>query len=215
MDNIVAERENVTKFFGVLIDENLSWKQYINNVSTQISKSIGILYKSREIVKWPLLKQFYFSFIHCHLNYANIAWASTYKSKLEGLYHHQKHATRIINFKERFTQPLLHNIKALNIFQINLFHIIFFMFKCKKKITPPIFHNLFMPKPENKYNIRSPGKLKESFYRKKSTQFNIDYRGPPLWNELGHDNFRSLDSLPLFRKKIKEFILFHDTEQYF
>ena len=72
-----------------------------------------------------------------------------------------------------------------------------------------------MPKPENKYNIRSPGKLKESFYRKKSTQFNIDYRGPPLWNELGHDNFRTLDSLPLFRKKIKEFILFHDTEQYF
>ena len=51
MDNIVTERENVTKFFGVLIDENLSWKQYINNVSTQISKSIGILYKSREIVK--------------------------------------------------------------------------------------------------------------------------------------------------------------------
>ena len=170
MDNIVTERENVTKFFGVLIDENLSWKQYINNVSTQISKSIGILYKSREIVKWPLLKQFYFSFIHCHLNYANIAWASTYKSKLEGLYRHQKHAARIINFKDRFThaQPLLHNMKALNIFQINLFHIIFFMFKCKKKIAPPVFDHFFTPIPENKYNIGSRGKLKEPFNRKKT-----------------------------------------------
>ena len=55
-----------------------------NDVSTKISKSIGILYKSRGIVKQPLLKQLYFSFIHCHLNYANIAWASPYKSKLEG-----------------------------------------------------------------------------------------------------------------------------------
>ena len=38
MDNVVIERENVTKFLGVLIDENLSWKQHINDVSTKISK---------------------------------------------------------------------------------------------------------------------------------------------------------------------------------
>ena len=165
------EREKVTKFLGVLIDENLSWKQHINDVSTKISKSIGILYKSRGIVKQPLLKPLYFSFIYYHLKYANIAWASTYKSKLEGLYRHQKHAPCIINLPmDRFThdQPLPHNMKALNIFHINLFHIIFFIFKCKKKITPPIFHNLFTPIPENKYNIRSRGKLTGPFYRKKT-----------------------------------------------
>ena len=40
---------------------------------------------------------------------------------------------------------------------------------------------------------------------------NINYRGPHLWNELAHDHFSKLDSLPLFHKKIKEFILmFHD-----
>ena len=39
MDNIFIERENVTKFLGVLIDENLSWKQHINDVSTKISKT--------------------------------------------------------------------------------------------------------------------------------------------------------------------------------
>ena len=208
MDSIVIEREHVTTFLGVLIDENLSWKQHINDVSTKISKSIDILYKSRGMVKQPSLEQLYFSFIHCHLNYANIAWASTYKSKLEGFYRHQKHAARIINFKDRFThaQPLLHNMKALNIFQINLFHIIFFMFKCKKKIDPPIFHNLFTPKPENKYNIQPRAKLTEPFYRKKRIQFNIDYRGPYLWNDFAHDNFRTLDSLPLFPKKIKVFI---------
>ena len=218
MDNIGIERENVTKFLGVLIDKNLSRKQHINNVSSKISKNIGILYKSRGIVEQPLLKQLYFSLIHCHLNYANIVCASTYKSKLEGLYRHLKHAARIISFKDRFThaQPLLHNMKTLDIFQINLFHITFFMFKCKKKIAPSIFHNLFRPKPENKYNIRSRGKLTEVFYKNERTQFTIDYRGPHLWNELAHDNFRTLDSLPLYSKKIKEFMLmFHDTEQCF
>ena len=157
VDNIVTEREKVSKFLGVLIDEKLSWKQHINDVSTKISKSNGILFKSRGIVKQPLLKQLYLSFIHyIHLNYVNTAWESTYKSKLEGLYRHQKHATCIINFKDIFThaQPLFHETKALNIFQINLFHITFFMFECKKKIAPPIFHNLFTSKPENKCNIR-------------------------------------------------------------
>ena len=73
-----------------------------------------------------------------------------------------------------------------------------------------------MAKPENKYDIRSRVELTETLYRKKCTQFNIDYRGPYLWNEFAHDNFRKLDLLPLFLNKIKEFILmFHDTEQYF
>ena len=78
--------------------------------------SFGI--KSRGIVKQPLLKQLHFSFIHCHLNYANIKWASTYKSKLEGIYRHQKHVVPIINFKDRFThaQPLLHDMIDPNIF---------------------------------------------------------------------------------------------------
>ena len=45
MDNIVIETENVRKFLGVHIDENLSWKQHINVVSTKISRSSGIHYK--------------------------------------------------------------------------------------------------------------------------------------------------------------------------
>ena len=39
-------------------------------------------------------------------------------------------------------------MKALNIFQINLFHIIYFIFKWKEKIAPPIFHSLLKPKAE-------------------------------------------------------------------
>ena len=80
MANIAIKRENISKFLGVLIDENLSSKKQINNLSTKISKSIGMLYKSRGIVKQPLLKQLCLSFIRFHLNNVNIAWVSTYKN---------------------------------------------------------------------------------------------------------------------------------------
>ena len=47
IENIHIRKEYVTKFLGVFFDENLSWKQHIDIVSSKISKSIGILYKSR------------------------------------------------------------------------------------------------------------------------------------------------------------------------
>ena len=99
---------------GVYIDENINWKHYINTVCSKISKSIGILYKAREILTKNNLKQLYFSFIHCYINYANIVWASTHKSKLKRLYRYQKHAARLINFEHRTTDamPLLKAIMS-------------------------------------------------------------------------------------------------------
>ena len=40
-------RKTFTKFLGVFIDENVTWKDYINAISTYIFKSIGILYRAR------------------------------------------------------------------------------------------------------------------------------------------------------------------------
>ena len=108
IENIYIKREHITKFLGVFIAENLSWKQHIDIVSSKISKSIGILYKSRDVLSKQCLNQLYFSFIHSYVNYANIAWARTSKSKLERLYRFQKHAARVIYIKDRYTNAIPH-----------------------------------------------------------------------------------------------------------
>ena len=98
-----------------------------------VSKSIGIMYKFRNILSKRLMDQLYFSFIHSYLNYANIAWASTNKSNLISLYRHQKHAIRIIYDKDRFvhTKPLFKHAKTLTVYEINLFQILSLIFKVK------------------------------------------------------------------------------------
>ena len=103
IDNVPVKREFVTKFLGVYLDENISWKHHINIESTKVCKSIGVLHRTGCILSKFLRKQFYFSFINCYLNYAHIAWASRNKSKLQALYRHQKKAARIINLKDIFT----------------------------------------------------------------------------------------------------------------
>ena len=94
-EDIQLKREHVTKLLGVFIDECLFWKLHIDIISRSVSKGIGILYKSRDILRKQCLKQLYFSFIHNYVNYANIAWASASKSKLERLYRCEKHAAHV------------------------------------------------------------------------------------------------------------------------
>ena len=210
----------MTKFLGVYIDENITWKHHISTVCSKISKSIGVLYKAREILTKCNLKQLYFSFVHCYINYANIVWASTQKSKLECLYRHQKHAARLINFEHRYTHamPLLKEMKALSVYQLNIYNNLCFMYRCKHNSCPSIFYGIFTIKPPNKYSLRDNRSLYEPFCRTNLNQFCITYRGPHLWNKIVLPNFHSVDdtSYSSFRYKLKEIIfLLENINQHF
>ena len=170
------------KFLVAFIDENLSWKQHIEILSCKISKSLGILYKSRDLLSKQCLKQLYFSFIHSYVNYVNIAWASTSKSKLERLYRYQKHAARVIYHKDWYTHasPLLNDMKALNVFKLNIFNILCFMYKCKKYLNPPVFRNVITHRIKTKYALRNEYSIQEPLCPTNFSQYCISYRGPYL-----------------------------------
>ena len=176
------------------------------NVSSKISKSIGILYRTRCVLNKKLLTQLYYSFIHSYLNYGNLAWASTNKTKLEVLYRHQKHAIRVINFKDRYThtKPFFEEMKILDIYQMNITNILIFLFKCKLKTCPPIFLNLYKERPPNKYNMKSKDVLVEPACKTKLASFSISYRAPFLWNKLISPNFCKFEteSLQTFKASV-------------
>ena len=67
-DGITLKRETVTKFLDVFIDENVTWKARINSIST-------------DLIPRKQSNQLYFPFVHSYLNYANLAWGSTQKTK--------------------------------------------------------------------------------------------------------------------------------------
>ena len=57
IDNFEVVIESVTKFLGIFIDKNLTWKYHIEHVCNKVSKSIGIMYKSRNINSKRFMKQ--------------------------------------------------------------------------------------------------------------------------------------------------------------
>ena len=43
LDDVSLEKSNFSKFLGVIIDKNLTWKNHIDAISKTISRNIGLL----------------------------------------------------------------------------------------------------------------------------------------------------------------------------
>ena len=115
----------------------------------------------------------------------NIAWASTNKSKLQVLDHRQKHAVRSINFKDKFTsaKPLLEQISAMTVYEMNIFQTHCFMCLFKSGNTPSNFKHIYTLKPVNKYTARSKNVSFKQLCKKNFAKFKLSYCGPHLWNK--------------------------------
>ena len=85
-DNQILVQKRHVKFLGVYLDENLSWKIHINYISKKISKSVGIIYRSRFLLSLVTKLSLYYSLIYPYLTYCNIVWSSTYETNVKRIY---------------------------------------------------------------------------------------------------------------------------------
>ena len=61
LDNVELSRVNKTKFLGVLIDENLTWKDHIDAISKRMSRNIGMINKLKHFVQKGILLSLYYT----------------------------------------------------------------------------------------------------------------------------------------------------------
>ena len=62
IDNEAVTQVKKTKFLGVIIDCNLTWKEHISYISGKITKRVGILIKARKYLNKTTLMNLYYSF---------------------------------------------------------------------------------------------------------------------------------------------------------
>ena len=68
------ERVNTMKFLGILLNDNLPWKEHIKYLENKIAKNIGLMHRANPFLDKESLLELYYSYIHSYLNYANSAW---------------------------------------------------------------------------------------------------------------------------------------------
>ena len=65
IDNEEIKTAFYRKFLGVLLDENLSWKEHLKYTQNKIGESFGLMYKAKPFLdKDSLLLLFFLAFIH-------------------------------------------------------------------------------------------------------------------------------------------------------
>ena len=73
-ERVSLEQKSYIKYLGVLIDQNLSWRNHVNSVIIKISKTRGMIAKLRYFVPPTVLINIYNSLILPYITYGLIAW---------------------------------------------------------------------------------------------------------------------------------------------
>ena len=168
-------------------------------VETKLAKNIGLFYQAKSLLEEKSVESIYFASIYSYLNYVNIAWPSTYRTKPKIIHFHQKHAAHILFSEDKLTVPSsVVMIQCLiNIYQINLYQHIAFMYKLYKSKASLTLNEL-IKKPFHKYLT----KFSENCFSLKaisptSTKYCISFWGPKIWNKFLRPQF--VDTLFIIR----------------
>ena len=136
--HIVLNETNIeqvthTKFLGVTIDKNLTWREQMKMVETKVSKSMAVSYKTMHILDCQALHTLilYQSLVEPHMSYCCEIWGSTFQSRHRKLFLLQKKAMRIIyklNYHDH-TSVFFHSSKTLKLHQLVTYKTMIILYK--------------------------------------------------------------------------------------
>ena len=131
-------RVSETMFLGVFLDDNLTWKPHISLSASKLSKSIGIIHKSKFLLLTQSPRTLYNSVILPYLYYCNIAWVGSYKANPQRIVILQKRALRIVNNSTygANTSPIFKELKLLKVREYPFVSIRFFYVFTQDLYTP-------------------------------------------------------------------------------
>ena len=133
---------------GVIIDENLTWKNHIDAISKNylkkywnVDKSETFLYLKTENILYSL----YCTLILPYINYGVLKWGNTCEIYLDKIFKLQKWAIRTIsNSRYRsHTGPLFSEFNILNVHDTFKLNLGIFLYRLSLKSTSINFFNVF------------------------------------------------------------------------
>ena len=76
----ILTKVSTVKFHGVTLDENLTFNDYVKNVTSKIYKYVGIMKRSHCLLPADVLVKVYNSFVYSHLIYTLLAWGRSWRT---------------------------------------------------------------------------------------------------------------------------------------
>ena len=169
LDGCQLTRITTTKFLGMTINENLTWKPHIEMFVC--SRNLGVLNKVKYFLPKNSLYQLYSSFISPYLSYGILLWGNASTQYMTKVFKLQKRALRIILNSSYLshTKPLFEKYNTLNIFEIYSKEVGIFMYKYRKGFLLLSVDHVFTELGSNhEYNTRHKTNFRHEMHKMKT-----------------------------------------------
>ena len=184
--NNVLDRVSSIKYLGIIIDENLTWNEHINKLTSKISNLIGIFYRKKNLFSNKNKKNLYFALAHSNIIYCIEIYGKAKSSVLHPLIVKCNCLLRILQDKPRLycTKNLY---IAYNTLPINVLH---------RQFIAKLMHRIiFDPTsiPNTITDLFLNNRQVHNHYTRNRHEFNIqadvcgssiNFIGPSNWNKL-------------------------------
>ena len=130
------------KYFGVVMDDKLSWKSQIAYIVSKAGKRIGLLGRIRKQLTTYSASKIFKAFIRPIFDYCDCTWAGCNKTDSNTLERLQRRAARIV-LKTASRDVALESLKWGNLYNRRNEHILKLVNKCLKGCTPQHFKQYF------------------------------------------------------------------------
>ena len=158
-----------------LLDSTLSWKPHLTELSKNLSRTVGLLYKIRQYTLLETLKLLYFGIFYPFLSYGVQVWGLTYPTLLNPVFILQIKAVKAMIFSDIITPslPLFNKLQLLRLTDISNLQLASFVFECVKGLSPQLFENYFTG-IASKHGKGTRQSTRRNLFLKGSTQFNTE-----------------------------------------
>ena len=203
-----VKQAKYVKFLGLLLDENLSWRYHLCELSKKLSRTCGIFFKVRHLLPTNVLVSLYNSLFSSFLQYGIIVWGLTYEVHTKPIYLLQKKVVRAIAFKS-FTSPstpIFSDLKILKLYDLFELKLLTFVYESVSMISPVFFHNFFETLSSvHRYDTRQASKGDIFMTQENTLQYglrSVRYAGAKCWNNIPYV-IKQSPSVTSFRWKLK------------
>ena len=101
IDGVKVTNSAVTKFLGVWVDENMTWKEHVNTIYNKMNSNRLLLQKAKNLLDSKTLRSIYHAHIGSHINYCLVVWGSMISAEQKNmLLKAQKSCVRILECKK-------------------------------------------------------------------------------------------------------------------
>ena len=209
INNTKISRVYVTKFLGVQIDSQLSWKMHIDYICKKLSKCTAILLKARKVLGKSCLTTLYYTFAYPYFIYCNHVWGNTYQTNLDRLMIIQKKLIRIITGSpyRAHTEPLFYANRILTVYDLNVNIVGVFMYKCLFEPGTDVFATYFYTNRDiHGRETRNADALYVPYGRLDIRRSSIKIHGSDLWNTLP-PYVQNSDSSNVFKLRLRNYLI--------